>query len=60
MIRPCKGDDQPREPGRYMVFVRKTDRWEVAVWGGKAKGWAIDGIFLNPVCWCPLPSKVTT
>ena len=58
MIRPCKGDQQPQEPGRYLVFVRKTEQWEFAVWGGPKVGWSIGGVLLNPVCWCPAPAQV--
>ena len=60
MIRPCKGLDQPDEEGRYLVFIRKRDRWEVGFWAGKGKGWAVEGVPLNPVCWCPLPAQVKT
>ena len=41
-----------------MVFVRKTEQWEFAVWGGPKVGWSIGGVLLNPVCWCPAPAQV--
>jgi hypothetical protein len=58
MIRPCKGEHQPAEEGRYLVFLRKRDRWDIAVWCGRGKGWALDGCPVNPLCWQPLPAQV--
>jgi hypothetical protein len=65
MIRPCKGDTQPSDPDpaakalpRYLVYIRSKGDWYIAVWGGRGKGWAIDGVPVNPVCWQPLPAQV--
>ena len=61
IIDPASASDleQPQDDGRYLVFVPKRDRWEIAIWS-KRLYWSIDGVALNPACWCPLPAQVKT